>query len=333
VSLVVALADYAASYAIDGDFALEAARQCLMGALGRGFEALRDSECASLLGPLVPGAVMPGGARVPGTSLELDPAQAAFCTALLLCRDAEGDEWPAPNGMRAADSLTAILAAILAVADYRARRATMEGESPPRVRAVLAAIVKAMEIQGVLAAQGAYSPTAVGSRRQAGVTATAIVTAQLGGTPQQILTALGYACIEGGAPNQADEPSHIGRRDWLTADAMSRAVRHACHAVAPGRSSYLDSMAGATADLTTRLLGWDSSTVREPFGTRIVDRLAGLREARDIEALASRFRAAVDGCFPLRQAERLRMLFAAPERLDELPVNELLAALVTNGAR
>jgi 2-methylcitrate dehydratase len=327
VSLVVALADYAASYAIDSDFALETARQCLIGALGRGFEALRDSQCASLLGPLVPGAVMPGGARVPGTSLELDPAQAAFCTALMLGRCPGDDEWPAPNGARATDSL----AAILAVADYQARRATMEGKSPPRVRELLAAIVKAMEIQGVLAV--GCPQTGVNSLRHAGVAAAAVVTALLGGTPREIISAVSHTCIDGGPSNDADEPCRVGRRNWVAADAMSRAVRHACHAIAPGRSSYLNSLDPATADITSRLLGENSSTVREPFGTRSIARLAGPRKPEDIAALASRFRAAVDGCFPVRQAERIKMLFAAPERLDGLPVNELLAALVSNGAR
>src|ERR1700677_2043104 len=87
-SLIVALADYATGFAIGSGTAIRTARHCLIDALGGGFEALREPECAALIGPLVPGSLMPGGARVPGTSLELDPAQAAFCTGLMLARSA-----------------------------------------------------------------------------------------------------------------------------------------------------------------------------------------------------------------------------------------------------
>src|SRR6185437_16176648 len=118
VSLVVGLANYAATHAITSNSAIATARLCFIDALARGFEALRDPECAALIGPLVPGALMPGGARVPGTSLELDPVQAAFCNGLMLCRPANGDHWQALSSGRAADSL----GAILAVADYLARK-------------------------------------------------------------------------------------------------------------------------------------------------------------------------------------------------------------------
>ena len=94
VGLATAIADYAANYTIDSDSAIQTARHCLIDALGRGLEALRDPLCVALIGPLVPGAVMPGGARLPGTSLELDPAQAAFCATLTLCRPARA---PAPG--------------------------------------------------------------------------------------------------------------------------------------------------------------------------------------------------------------------------------------------
>ncbi|HEX3845304.1 MAG TPA: MmgE/PrpD family protein, partial [Steroidobacteraceae bacterium] len=103
VSLAVALAEYAAADAIKSDSAFATARHCLIDALAHGFEALRDPRCAALMGPLVPGALMPGGARVPGTSLELDPAQAAFCTSLMLCQTASGSHWQALQSRCAAD--------------------------------------------------------------------------------------------------------------------------------------------------------------------------------------------------------------------------------------
>jgi 2-methylcitrate dehydratase PrpD len=309
--MVVALAEYAAGFAIGNGAAIQTARHCLIDALGGGLEALREPECAALIGPLVPGSMMPGGARVPGTSLELDPAQAAFCTTLMLCRPARRRNWLTSGGA---------FGALLAVADYQARKAIMEGKPPPRVRDVLAAMIKTAEIEGVLASEGAML-------RPARIAITTIVTTQLGGGLSQIVTALSYACTDGGM--QIDEDDRYDR-DWARADTMSRAVRHACQAIAGG-SSYLTHP--AAVDLACKRLGAGSWSPRKPFATAIIDQLAASRGAPEVAELTLRFHSAVDRHFPARQAERIKALFAAPERLDDLPINELLAALVTNGAR
>jgi 2-methylcitrate dehydratase PrpD len=328
VALVAALAEYAATAVVESDSAIGAARHLLVDALARGFEALRQPERVSLIGPLVPGAVMPGGARVPGTSLELDPAQAAFCNGMMLCRPAGADYWQELGGGLVHDSL----GAILAIADYQARKASMEGKSPPKVRDVLAAIVKAAQIQGVLAFEAGYRPTGTGTLRITRVTTTAVVTSQLGGTLPQIIKALSYASVDGGMLIDADERFDIGRRDWALADAISRAVRHACQAVADG-SSYLTVVELEAVDLAGKFLGARHSAAKKRFGAGTIDRLAGLPRPYQVAELATRFPSAIDRYFPARQAERIKALFAAPERLDDLPVNELLAFLVTNGAR
>lgn len=331
-SLVVALAEYAATYTITNDSAIAAARDSLIDALAHGFEALREPECAALIGPLVPGALMPGGARVPGTSLELDPAQAAFCTGLMLCWSPTGSHWAALHGGRAADPI----GAILAVADYQGRKALMEGKPPPKVRDVLAAIAKALEVQGVLAAEGGRQQIGIGTAtiRVARVAATAIVTAQLGGALRQIVTALSYACLDGSALIDAEEEQYdLVREDWARADAASRAVRHACQAVATVPPGHLTTLDLEAVNLAGKLLGAKRSTPAKPFGTEVIGRLTGLRKPQTLAQLARRFQTAVDRYFPPRQAERIKALFAAPERLDDLPVSELLAALVTNGSR
>lgn len=330
VSLVIALADYAAAHAITSDSAFATARHCLIDALACGFESLRDPQCAALIGPLVPGALMPGGARVPGTSLELDPAQAAFCTSSMLCRSASGGHWQALQSGRATDPI----GAILAVADYQGRKATMEGKTPPRVRDVLGAIIKALEIQGVLAAAGDCQQRGMGTGtlRIARVAATAIVTAQLGGALGQMVIALSQACLDGGMWIGAAEGQYDAQREtWARADAVSRAVRHACQAMAAGRSTYLTSLDLAMVDLAGKLLGAKPATPGKPFGTEVIGRLADLRKPQNALQVAMRFQTAVERYFPPRQAERIKALFAAPDRLDDLPVNELLAALVTNG--
>ncbi len=324
------MADYAAGFAVSAESAIEAARHGLIDGLARGLEALRDPECAALVGPIVPGAVMPGGSRVPGTSLELEPSQAAFCITLMLCHPADGDAGLTCSGARAADSLGAILAA----ADYQARKAVMEGRPPPKVRDVLVALLKALEIQGVLAAAG-ENQQAAGAvpLRFARVATTAIVTAQLGGTQGQIVRAVSYACLDGGTFAHPDARYAIGREDRAWADAIGHAVRHACQVMASGRPSSPAPADRELASLADRLLGAGAAAPECRFGTAHIGRLAGLREPEEIARLMMRFRAAVDRGFPTRQAQRVKALFAAPERLDDLPVNELLAALVTNGAR
>jgi len=324
-SMVVALAEYARGFAIDDAGAIRTARHFLIDGLGGGLAALRDPECAALIGPLVPGCLMPGGARVPGTSLELDPAQAAFCTTLMLGRVASPGNWLRSGGA---------IGALLAVADYQGRKAIMEGKPPPKVRDVLAGMIRTVEIEGVLATEDE-------TVRPARIAVTAVAAAQLGGGLQQIATALRYAC--GGGMQPDTDGRHViggtdwtGDRaddwvdDWAKADAIALAVRHACQAMAAG-SGYLTHP--AAVDLAGRRLGGGSWSPGKSFGTAIIDRLTASRGPLDAAELTHRFNSAVDRHFPARQSERIKTLFAAPERLDDLPVNELLAVLVTNGAR
>lgn len=326
--LVLAMADYAAA-AFEHACALDSARHCLIDALRRGFETLREPGRAALIGPLVPGALMPGGARVPGTSLELEPAQAAFCIGLMLGA-ASDDHWLSAAGRRIADPLGAILAA----ADYQARKATMEGKPPPKVRDVLTAMLKAVEIQGTLAALDAshheLQPVPL---RHARAAVSAVVAAHLGGTTGQIARAISYACLDGEMWVDPRTRHASGRADWITADTIGRAVRHACHATAPGRPAFLTPEDLELVELAGSALGGRPTQACKPFGSALIDRLAAIRNPQELAQLTAGLQAAVDALFPPRQAARVKALFATPERLDELPVNELIAALVTNGAR
>src|ERR1700745_1424539 len=131
---LVAIADYARNFTVKSATAYDTARYCLMDTLACGFQALQYPACRRLLGPVVPGAVMPGGARVPGTSFELDPVQAAFhIGAMIRWLDFNdpglAGEWGPPS---------ATLGGILAVSDYLARQAVMSGRTPLTVRELLA---------------------------------------------------------------------------------------------------------------------------------------------------------------------------------------------------
>ncbi|MBV8854052.1 MAG: MmgE/PrpD family protein, partial [Sinobacteraceae bacterium] len=152
-TLLQAIADYAQRVNISSAQAYETARYCLMDTLACGFQALKYPACTRLLGPTVPGALMPGGARVPGTSYELEPVQAAFNIGAMVRWLDFNDTWLAAEWGHPSDNL----GGILAVADYLARKAVMEGRQPPTVAAVLTAMIKAHEIQGVLALANSFN--------------------------------------------------------------------------------------------------------------------------------------------------------------------------------
>src|SRR6202011_165857 len=150
---LVAIADYAQSFQVTSAQAYETARYCLMDTLACGFQALKYPACTKLMGPVVPGAVMPGGARVPGTSYELDPVQAAFNIGAMIRWLDFNDTWLAAEWGHPSDNL----GGILAVADYLARKAVMEGQAPFTIRDVLIGMVKAHEIQGVIALENSFN--------------------------------------------------------------------------------------------------------------------------------------------------------------------------------
>src|SRR5213082_981492 len=139
-----AIADYARNFTVESQPAYESARYCLMDSLACALQALKIPACRKLLGPVVPGAVMPGGARVPGTSFELDPVQAAFNIGALIRWLDFNDTWLAAEWGHPSDNFAAILSA----AEYASR---MRAETPLTMRDVLVAGIKAYEIQGVLA--------------------------------------------------------------------------------------------------------------------------------------------------------------------------------------
>src|SRR5688500_14280957 len=151
--VLTSIADYALSYQIKSDAAYETAYYCLMDTLACGFQALQYPACTKLMGPVVPGATMPGGARVPGTSYELDPVQAAFNIGAMIRWLDFNDTWLAAEWGHPSDNL----GGILAVADYLSRRNAAQGKASMTVKDVLTAMIKAHEIQGVTALENSFN--------------------------------------------------------------------------------------------------------------------------------------------------------------------------------
>jgi len=229
-ALLQQIADYTlATDKIVSEEAFETARLCLMDTLGCGLLALDHTACTKLLGPVVPGADMPDrGARVPGTSYELEPVQAAFNIGAMVRWLDFNDTWLAAEWGHPSDNL----GAILAVADYLSRNAHAEGKPALSIRDVLVAMIQAHEIQGVLALENAFNRVGLDHVLLVRIASTAVATRLLGGTREQIINALSNAFLDGGALRTYRHAPNTGsRKSWAAGDATSRAVRHALFAL------------------------------------------------------------------------------------------------------
>jgi 2-methylcitrate dehydratase len=218
---LVAIADYVAR-PIGSQEAYDTARHCLMDTLGTGFLALRFPECTKHLGPIVPGTVVPDGARVPGTQHVLDPVKAAFDIGAMVRWLDFNDTWLAAEWGHPSDSL----GGILAVADWVSRRNVSAGKAPLTVTDVLAGMIKAHEIQGVLALENSFNRVGLDHVVLVKVASTAVVSHLLGATRDQIVDALSQAFVDGQSLRTYRHAPNAGsRKSWAAGDATSRAVR------------------------------------------------------------------------------------------------------------
>ena len=219
---ITAIADYACNAHIESDVAYETAHYCLFDTLACGFQALDYPACTKLLGPVVPGATLAGGSRVPGTSYELDPVAGAFNIGAMIRWLDFNDTWLAAEWGHPSDNL----GGILATADYLSRQRRMRGEEPLKVRDVLTAMIKAHEIQGVTALENSFNRVGLDHVLLVRVATTAVVTHMLGGTPEQVMNAVSNAWIDGGALRTYRHAPNTGsRKSWAAGDATSRGVR------------------------------------------------------------------------------------------------------------
>src|SRR5262245_22894184 len=261
------IADYALSYHIDSDTAYETAYYCLMDTLACGFQALKYPACTKLMGPVVPGATMPGGARVPGTSYELDPVQAAFNIGAMIRWLDFNDTWLAAEWGHPSDNL----GGILAVADYLSRRNAAQGKAPLTVRDVLNAMIKAHEIQGVTALENSFNRVGLDHVLLVRLASTAVVTRMLGGSREQIINAVSNAWIDGGALRTYRHAPNTGsRKSWAAGDATSRAVRHALIAL-PGEMGYPSALSAKTWGFYDVLFKGKSFSLLQPFGSYVME--------------------------------------------------------------
>ncbi len=261
------IADYVINFKADSEEARRTAAYCLMDTLGCGIMALKYPACTKMLGPVVEGAVMDNGAKVPGTGYQLEPVMAAFNIGAMVRWLDFNDTWLAAEWGHPSDNL----GGSLAVADYVSRKRISNGEAPLTIADVLTGMIEAHEIQGVLAIENSFNRVGLDHVLLVRIASTAVVTKMLGGNRDQIINAVSNAWIDGGALRTYRHAPNTGsRKSWAAGDATSRAVRHALIALS-GEMGYPSALTAETWGFQDVLFKGNELTVERPFASYVME--------------------------------------------------------------
>lgn len=265
--VILEIADYAYSYEPDSKLAYDTARLCLMDTLGCGMLALRYPECTKLLGPIVPGTFVPNGARVPGTQFALDPVQAAFNIGCMIRWLDFNDTWLAAEWGHPSDNL----GGILAVADWASRCRLTEGKKPLSMKDVLAAMIKAHEIQGVLALENSFNRVGLDHVVLVKVASTAVIAKLLDCTREEMANAVSLAFVDGQSLRTYRHAPNTGsRKSWAAGDATSRGARLALFAK-KGEIGYPSALTAPTWGFYDVLFKGKEFKMQRPFGSYVME--------------------------------------------------------------
>jgi 2-methylcitrate dehydratase len=215
------IVDYVLNYEIKNDLAWKTAHYCLLDTLGCGFEALTYPACTKLLGPIIRGTVVPNGSKVPGTQFQLDPVQAAFNIGTIIRWLDFNDTWLAAEWGHPSDNL----GGILATADWLSRTSIANRKPALMMKDVLEAMIKAHEIQGVLALENSFNKVGLDHVILVKVASTAVVGKLIGLTRDELINAVSLAFVDGQSlRTYRHSPNTGSRKSWAAGDATSRAV-------------------------------------------------------------------------------------------------------------
>jgi len=265
--VITEIVDYVLSYEVKSELAYATARYCLMDTLGCGLEALEYPACTKLLGPIVPGTVVPQGARVPGTSYQLDPVQAAFNIGAMIRWLDFNDTWLAAEWGHPSDNL----GGILATADWISRTALAGGQRPLQMRNVLTGMIKAHEIQGCIALENSFNRVGLDHVVLVKVASTAVVCWLLGLTREQTTAAISLAWVDGQSLRTYRHAPNTGsRKSWAAGDATSRAVRLALMA-RTGEMGYPTALTAKTWGFYDVLFRGQEFKFQRPYGSYVME--------------------------------------------------------------
>jgi len=262
--ILTTVADYVVDKKITGELAYKTARWCLLDTLGCGILALNTPQCTKLLGPIVPGAELAQGARVPGTAYQLDPVQAAFNIGTTQRWLDFNDTWLAAEWGHPSDNL----AGILAISDYGCRQG-----NPLTLRDVLTALIKAYEIQGVLALENAFNRVGLDHVVLVKVATTAVVAQLLGADKQTICNALSLAWIDGQSLRTYRHAPNTGsRKSWAAGDAAARGVWLALLAMR-GEMGYPSALSAKQWGFQDALFNGEQLLMNRPLASYVIENI------------------------------------------------------------
>lgn len=261
------IVDYVLNYEIKSEEAFETAHYCLLDTLGCGFEALTYPACTKMLGPIVPGTIVPNGAKVPGTPYQLDPVQAAFNIGTMVRWLDFNDTWLAAEWGHPSDNL----GGILAVADWLSREAVAKGKQPLTVHDLLDAMIRAHEIQGVMALENSFNRVGLDHVILVKLASTAVVGKLIGLTRDELINAVSHVFLDGQAlRTYRHSPNTGSRKSWAAGDATSRAVRLALIAKS-GEMGYHSVLTAKTWGFYDVLFKGKEFTFQRPYGSYVME--------------------------------------------------------------
>ena len=265
--VITGIVDYVLGSEITSELARHTAHYCLLDTLGCGFEALTYPACTKLLGPVVPGTVVPHGAKVPGTSYQLDPVHAAFNIGTMIRWLDFNDTWLAAEWGHPSDNL----GGILATADWLSRTAVANGKAPLTMNAVLDAMIRAHEIQGVIALENSFNKVGLDHVLLVKLASTAVVGKLIGLDRDELVNAVSLAFVDGHALRTYRHAPNTGsRKSWAAGDATSRAVRLALIAQT-GEMGYPSALTAKTWGFYDVLFKGNAFTFQRPYGSYVME--------------------------------------------------------------
>jgi 2-methylcitrate dehydratase len=266
---MVDIAEYVLDYEITSEEAYETARYVLMDSLGCALLALRYPACTKLLGPIVPGTKVPLGVRVPGTDTVLDPVKAAFDIGILVRWLDYNDAWLAAEWGHPSDNL----GGILSVADYMSRKLSAEGKSPLTVRDVLTSMIKAHEIQGVMALENSFNRLGYDHVILVRLASAATTTHLLGGGREDVINSISQVWIDGATLRTYRHAPNTGpRKSWASGDATSRGVRIALMTM-QGEMGYPSALTVKKWGFYDSVFKGERFRFQRPYGSYVIENI------------------------------------------------------------
>ena len=269
-SVIENIVDYVLNQDVSAsEEAMETARYCFMDTIGCGLYALQYPACTKMMGPIVPGATLDNGARVPGTNYELDPVRSAWNIGAMIRWLDYNDTWLAAEWGHPSDNL----GAILATADYLSRNNIAQGKSGLSMQDVLEAMIKAYEIQGVIALENSFNRVGLDHVMLVRIASTAVSAQLLGCDREQMLNAVSHAWLDGSSLRTYRHAPNTGsRKSWAAGDATARGLFLALMAKR-GEMGYPSAVTAPVWGFQDVLFKGNELSFKQEYGTYVMENI------------------------------------------------------------